>query len=93
VLIFALNLAAISGMETVMLWQAQRTGLIRRPERPAVQRWELRCSAAPAVMFLVTIPIAFLVSPTAQLISWIPVGVLSGYLLGSNPPEERTQSA
>lgn len=93
VMIFAINLAAISGMETVMLWQAQRSGLIRHPERPAVQRWELMCSAAPAVMFIATIPIAFLLSPTAQLLSWIPVGGLVGFLLGNNPPEDRAQSA
>lgn len=78
VMLFALNLAAISGIETVMLWQAYRRDLLLDAALPAGRRWEIRCSLTPAIVFVVTIPLAF-INPTVQLLSWIPLGIITGW--------------
>lgn len=79
--VFAANLAVISLLETMMLAHAQRAGLLRQqlPERQF--RAERLASLQPAVMFVVTIPLAF-VSTTLMLVSWLVVGPVAGHLLG-----------
>jgi hypothetical protein len=79
--VFAANLAVISLLETMMLAHAQRAGLLRQqlPERQL--RAERLASLQPAVMFVVTIPLAF-VSTTLMLVSWLVVGPVAGHLLG-----------
>ena len=72
--LFALNLAAISGMETVMLLHAQRHHLLMDGASAQMRRWELLCSLAPAAMFTATIPLAF-VDPTWMLLSWLVFGI------------------
>lgn len=78
--VFAANLAVISLLETLMLTHAQRAGLLRvaLPER--IYRAERLASLQPAVMFVVTIPLAF-VSTTLMLLSWLVVGPLAGRLI------------
>jgi len=75
--LFALNLAAISGMETILLLHAQRGGLLTEGASPAMRRWELLSSLAPAAMFTATIPLAF-IDPTLMLVSWLVIGVAIG---------------
>jgi uncharacterized membrane protein len=78
--LFALALAAVSGLETVLLAHAHRAGLMRQPMEGHVYRWEIVASLVPFVMFTVTIPLAFL-SPTLMLVSWAVVGPLLGLAL------------
>ncbi len=78
VVLFSLNMAIISGLETVSLRHAYRAGLMRRSASPAVQRWEITASLIPSVMFVVTIPLAF-ISPTLQLVSWLPIGIATSW--------------
>ena len=79
VVAFALNMAAISGMETVLLGHARRRRLFRREWPKDVYRWTLRGSLSPVLMFLASVPVAF-VLPWLAIVMWflaIPVGRLT----------------
>jgi uncharacterized membrane protein len=79
VAIFAITLAMISGMESVIFRHAHRAGLLTKPMSESSYRYGMIQSTTPVVLFLLSIPIAFLWSPTAALLSWIltvPIGVL-----------------
>ena len=79
VAIFAITLAMISGMESVIFRHAHRAGLLAKPMSESSYRYGMIQSTTPVVMFLLSIPIAFIWSPTAALLSWIlsaPIGVL-----------------
>ena len=78
VVAFALNMAAISGMETVLLGHARRRRPFRREWPKDVYRWTLRGSLSPVLMFLASVPVAF-VLPWLAIVMWflaIPVGRL-----------------
>lgn len=77
---FALALATVSIMETVLLVHAHRAGLFIHPLAEARFRQEVLASTQPAIMFLVTIPIAF-INPTYMLLSWLVAAPLLGWLL------------
>jgi uncharacterized membrane protein len=71
VAIFALTLAAISGMESVIFRHAHRGGLLASPMSESTYRYGMIQSTTPVVVFALSIPVAFLWSPTAALLSWI----------------------
>jgi uncharacterized membrane protein len=78
VVLFALTLAAISGLEAVILRQAHKGGNLARPMSEDVYRYEMAQSLTPVILFLLSIPIAFW-SPTVALLSWllsIPLGII-----------------
>jgi len=78
VALFATALFVISSMETVMFWYAYRAGLLRIPMTPTVFRAGLANSSLPSVLFLISIPLAFVSSLLAVLL-WllaIPIGLL-----------------
>jgi uncharacterized membrane protein len=77
---FAANLAIISLLETMMLAHAQRAGLLRARLAERRYRAELLASLQPAVMFIVTIPLAF-ISTTLMLVSWLVVGPVAGRMV------------
>jgi uncharacterized membrane protein len=80
VVVFAVVLAAVSGMEAMMLAHAYRADLLHvRMERPDFQ-WLLVASLQPVAVFMVTIPLAF-VSTTLTLISWALVAPATGAVL------------
>ena len=87
--LFALSLAAVSGLETVLLWHAQRAGLIQTPASKQVYRWQVIGSMIPFTMFLVTIPLAF-ISPTLMLMSWIVIAPLAGRWAYRRKPADAT---
>jgi len=60
VAIYALNVATISTMEVVMFVIAHRDGLIEKPLPGDVYRYAVLESLVPVVVFLVSIPLAFL---------------------------------
>ncbi len=79
VAIFALTLAAISGMESVVFRHAHRSGLLAKPMSETAYRFGMVQSTTPVVLFLLSIPVAFRWSPTAALLSWllsVPIGML-----------------
>jgi len=78
VVLFALTLAAISGMESVLFRHAHRTAMLARPMTESAYRYGMIQSTTPVVLFLLSIPIAFW-SPTVALLSWLlamPIGML-----------------
>jgi uncharacterized membrane protein len=85
VIIFAVTLSSISGMETVLFAHAHHTGLLRSTLDRAAFRWEAVASLQPVAVFLVTIPLAF-VSTTLTLLSWAAVAPLLGALLNRFKP-------
>jgi uncharacterized membrane protein len=89
--VFAATLAAISLLEAVMLQHAHRAGLLRRKLSDGEFRSERAAALQPAVMFLVTIPLAF-VSPTLMLFSWLVVGPVAGRWLGRRARRARAST-
>lgn len=77
VIVFAIALSVVSGMETVLFAHAQRAGLLTVGLSPEVYRWGVLASLQPVVVFMVTMPFAF-VSTTAVLVSWGVLGPLMG---------------
>jgi len=71
VVLYASTLATASLLSALMIWRAQAVGLLRRKMSTAVFRWTVVASLATVVVFLVSIPIAYLVSPSAALYSWL----------------------
>jgi uncharacterized membrane protein len=75
--VYAVNVALISGFEVLLFRRAYRDGLFIRRMPEDVYRYGRLMSTAPVVIFLISIPIAFL-STTAAALVWlagIPVGI------------------
>jgi uncharacterized membrane protein len=80
VIVFAIVLAVISAMETVLIVYAHRADLLRDRPDPASFRFEVISSLQPVAVFVVTLPLAF-VSTTATLLSWALLSPVMGALL------------
>lgn len=78
--LFAVSLAMVSGLETLLTWHAQHAGLFRVPMPPQLFKWELIGSLVPFAMFIGTIPLAF-VTPTVMLFSWLAISPILGALV------------
>jgi uncharacterized membrane protein len=72
---FALNLAAVSGMETVLLAHSQRAHLLTDQPSPEEARWERWMSLLPVPVFAVSGAMAF-VTPWLTLPVWLAIPVL-----------------
>jgi uncharacterized membrane protein len=70
IVIYAITLATASGLQAVMLWLANRDDLLFERLPPKVLRYGLAASLVPVVVFLGSIPLAF-VSTTYALGSWL----------------------
>jgi uncharacterized membrane protein len=75
--IFALDVAASSILLALIHWLAWRRDLFGTRPSESELRGNLMASAGPALVFLVSIPIAYLVSPDAAKLSWLSLLVLS----------------
>lgn len=88
--LFAVYASAVSAMELVLFLVAKRNGLFIAQPGPAFARLEILGSLSPVVIFLTSIPLAF-VSTTLALLWW-PVGsVAAGLMLSrvkAEPPED-----
>jgi uncharacterized membrane protein len=67
--VYAVTVAAVSGMEVVMFALAQRHGLLRERMPPDVFRWGAMVSLSPVLFFLLSIPLAF-ISTTLAVFAW-----------------------
>jgi uncharacterized membrane protein len=75
--VFALDVAAASMMLTIIYWLAWKRDLFRsRPSRAELHA-NLIASVVPAVIFVVSIPIAYLASATAAKLSWLSLIILN----------------
>jgi uncharacterized membrane protein len=60
IVIYAVAVAAVSGMEVVLFRHAQRNDLLRRHLPDDVYRWGMTLSLSPVAFFLLSVPVAFL---------------------------------
>lgn len=77
VAVYAVNIAAISTMLTVLYLAAVRKGLLRRQPSRAEVRARAISAMTPAVVFLATIPLAYAFSPSTAEYAWLSLIVLS----------------
>ena len=71
VVLYASTLAAASFLEMLLVWRAQVVGLMRRKLSRGVFRWTIAASLAPVVVFAISVPVAYLVTPAWALYTWI----------------------
>ena len=70
VALYAVTLGVASLLEALMLWHAQRAGLLRARLRDDIFRASLLASLAPVVVFALSIPVAYLDADRALLV-WL----------------------
>ncbi len=80
VIVFAAVMATISALEVVMYSRAHHRHLMHEQMTEASYRLGLLRSAVPVVMFVVTMPLAF-VSPLLTMLSWPVLSVAIGIIL------------
>ena len=76
IVIYAVNVGLVSGMEVVLFRSAYRNDLLQRQPTPDVYRFGVVASLSPVFFFAISIPIAF-VSTTLAVLTWfltIPLG-------------------
>jgi uncharacterized membrane protein len=80
VVIYAVNVAIVSGMEVVLFRHAYRNRLLTMELPPEVYRWGAAMSLSPVVVFLLSIPVAFLDTGIAVAVWFlvVPFGAISG---------------
>ena len=79
VTVYAVSVAAISGMEVVLFRYAYRHGLIDREIPGDVYRYGIAMSFAPVIFFMISIPVAF-ASAAAAVCVWflgIPLAAIA----------------
>jgi uncharacterized membrane protein len=79
--LFAVVLSAVAAADALLVSYAQRRGLLREPGTPAQERFAMGESLSPIVLFLGTIPLAFLIDPVPTIVLWLPLSVLLRWLL------------
>ena len=85
VVIYAVNVAIVSGMEVVLFSHAYRARLLRRQPTPEVYRFGVAASLSPVGFFLISIPFAF-ISTTLAVAIWFLV-VPWGIAMNRRAPE------
>jgi len=85
IVIYAVSVGIVSGMEVVLFRHAHRRNLLRRKLTPEVYRFGVIASLSPLVFFAISIPIAF-VSTTLAVLTWFfTIGL--GAMLERRAPE------
>ena len=75
--VLAVNVAAVSALQTLVYVMAFRRGLLAsRPDRSEAFE-QVAAGLAPALVFLVSVPIAYLVTPKAAQLTWIALLVIN----------------
>jgi uncharacterized membrane protein len=79
IVIYAVNVALVSGMEVVLFNHAHTHGLLERKLPRDVYRYGVAMSLSPVLFFLLSIPVAF-ISTTLAACMWflgLPFGILA----------------
>lgn len=85
VVVYALSVAAISGLEVAMFDRAHRNGLIEPALTEEVYRWARAASSSPVVFFLISVPLAF-VSPVLACAAWLAAIPYQAFYLNRRKP-------
>jgi uncharacterized membrane protein len=75
--LLAVNVAAVSAAFTLVYAQARQRGLLRVDPSQSKFFWTALAFLTPAIVFLASVPIALLVSPTAAQLSWLALVVVN----------------
>ncbi len=89
VALYALCIAIVASVEAVLFALARKHDLLSVAPSNDVFRWGMIASLLPAVVFLVSIPVAFL-APTLGIMTWalgIPVGMITGKRMSEQATE------
>jgi uncharacterized membrane protein len=86
VVAFAVNMGAVSGMETALLSHAWRRRLFVQELPPDVYRWARDASLSPVLLFAASIPVAF-VTPWLAVAVWFLSWPLQMMRDRRRPPE------
>ena len=89
--IFAATMGGISLLEVLLFRYAEARGHLRERLTPEVVRYGTIASTAPVAIVLLSLPVAYFISPSLALASWLlmfPVG----YWIGTHPPESVPKS-
>jgi uncharacterized membrane protein len=70
VIAFAVNMGAVSSMETVLFSYARRRRLFREELPADVYRWAVGSSLLPVLLFALSIPVAF-IAPWLAIAMWL----------------------
>jgi len=71
VVLYAVTLASASLLETILLWRAHVKRFMRQHLSDDLFRWAMCASLAPVVVFVASVPVAYLASPEWALYTWI----------------------
>jgi TMEM175 potassium channel family protein len=85
IVIYAVSVAIVSGMEVVLFRHAYRRNLLRKQPTPEVYRFGVIASLSPVLFFAISIPVAF-ASTTVAVLIWF-LTAPSGALLERRAPE------
>jgi uncharacterized membrane protein len=89
IVIYATNVAIVSGMEVVLMRHAFRGELLRRKPSPEVYRFGIVASLSPVLFFAISIPFAFL-STTLAVSIWF-LAIQFGIVAQRRAPEGADQ--
>jgi uncharacterized membrane protein len=78
--VLAVNIAAVSAAFTLIYVMARRRGLLRVMPSQREYTWRVLTFIAPGVVFLVSVPVAYLASPAAAALVWLSLAVINPLL-------------
>lgn len=90
--VFAVTMAVVSLIETVLLWRAHVGDLFTVPPTPSGFRWSVAGSLSPVVVFLVSIPLMW-VSTTVGVVFWAANAPIGLFLSRFAPTEDEAGTA
>jgi uncharacterized membrane protein len=79
--LFAVVLSAVAATDALLIAYAEPAGLMRKPWTPPEHRFAVQEALAPIVLFIGTIPLAFLINPIPTIVLWPPLSFLLRRLL------------
>jgi uncharacterized membrane protein len=89
VVLYAVTLAIASVIEACLFWHAQRAGLLRKRLDDGPFRNYMLASLAPAVVFLLSVPVAVWYDPGTGVLMWVLI-FPAEYFLGRYLKTETT---
>lgn len=87
-MLFAVSMAAISGLETVMIHRAARHGHLRRPMSERGLRRALILSGTPVLFMLGSLPLG-LINPGMAFLSWLLMYPLGAWMARRLPDPDQ----
>ncbi len=91
--LMAINVAAVSSLFTTVWVVASRRGLLDHTPTSGEWREQVIAGLAPAVVFLASIPLAYLVSPAVARLFWLVLLVVSPGVAKLTARNRRTSDA